>query len=62
MHSKEDISFTTFIQCCRAKGNTASVFEVYMRTHLGRMTENLPKEELGLGNQQEKWDMQQKLE
>lgn len=62
MHSKEDISFTIFIQRCRAKGNMASVFEVYMRTHLGRMMENLPKEELGLGKQQEKWDMQQKLE
>lgn len=62
MHSKEDImSFTTFTQCRRDKGNMATVFEVYKRTHLGRMTENLLKEEVGFGNQQGRGNLQQKL-
>lgn len=63
MHSKEDIlSFTTFIQWHRDKGNMATVSEVYMRTHLGRMTENTPKEEVGFGDQQGSGDLQQKRE
>jgi len=39
-----------------------TVFEMYMRIHLGRMTEKPPKEEVGFGKKQGRGDLQQKLE